>query len=49
MKKMKAPKPRDTFVVHLLKRPSGAMGKSKKALRRQTKIDVKSLKDSGDL
>lgn len=49
MKKMKAPKPRDPFVVHLAKRPSGAMGKSKKALRRQAKIEMKSLKDSADV
>lgn len=39
MKKM--PKPRDPFVVHLSKRPSGPMGKSKKALRQQLKIAMK--------
>lgn len=40
MKKNKTPKPRDPFVVHLQKRPSGVMEKSKKALRREMKIKI---------
>ena len=41
MKNGKAPKFRDPFVVHLLKRPSGPMEKSSKALRQQLKIEMK--------
>lgn len=41
MKKVAAPKPRDPFVQHLLKKKQGAHGKSKKALRRAEKIKIK--------
>jgi hypothetical protein len=34
------PKPRNPFVQHLLVKKQGAHGKSKKALRRQDKVDL---------
>jgi hypothetical protein len=35
------PKVRNPFVLHLSKRPSGAHGKTKKAERRDAKVQVK--------
>lgn len=40
-KKKPEQKPRDPFVQHLITKKQGAHGKTKKALRRQDKVDLK--------
>lgn len=44
-KKLKAPKQRNPFVQHLTNRKQGAHVKSKKALRRDAKVELKREKD----
>lgn len=41
MKVISTKKMRDPFLVHLTNRPSGPMGKSKKAIRRDAKNNLK--------
>lgn len=38
--KRKPPKPRDPFVQHLICKKQGAHGKTKKAERRQSRVDL---------
>ena len=45
--KKKLPKPRNPFVQHLIaKRGAGVHGKSKKAMRRKERMEVKNLEKS---
>lgn len=47
MKMSKPPKSRNPFVQHLINRKGdGPHGKSKKSLRRQSKVEVKKFVDS---
>lgn len=46
MKTQKAPKPRNPFVQHLVKRKSGVHQKPYKTVRRDSKVDLK--KDYSD-
>lgn len=48
MKKAKLPKSRNPFVQHLLKKKSGAHGKSKKAQRRDDKISLRKGNNNQD-
>ena len=41
MKKKSLPKPRNPYVSHMLNRKSGSHEKSKKAIRRDSKIKIK--------
>lgn len=47
MKQKELPKPRNPFVRHLMNRPSGVHGKTKKTIRRNEKVVLKKELDSG--
>ena len=47
-KKREAPKPRNPFVQHLMKRPSGVHEKSYKTHRRDAKVALKKNSDYSD-
>lgn len=40
-RKQKTPKERNPFVIHLVTKKSGAHGKTKKAIRRSEKVNLK--------